>query len=64
MVATGGSNERIGRAVGRRAKTVANHLLSVYQKYRAWLGVAEEERVRERLVADLASAPELLGEVS
>jgi CRISPR-associated protein Csx14 len=64
MVAMGGSNERIGRAVGRRAKTVANHLLSIYQKYRAWLGVAEEERVRERLVADLASAPELLGEFS
>jgi len=32
---------------------VANQLQSIYEKYRAWTGLPEGRRVRERLIADL-----------
>ncbi len=53
LVRGGGSNEELAQALGRSPKTVANQLQSIYEKYRAWTGLPEGRRVRERLIADL-----------
>ncbi|HXG41387.1 MAG TPA: CRISPR-associated ring nuclease [Dehalococcoidia bacterium] len=53
LVRHGGTNEELAQALGRSPKTVANQLQSVYDKYRAWTGLPEGRRVRERLMADL-----------
>ncbi|GBD11339.1 hypothetical protein HRbin23_01002 [bacterium HR23] len=62
LVLQGGDNAHIGRALGLSGKTVANHLRTVYDKYRTFIGVSAGQRLRERLIADLASCPEVMGQ--
>jgi len=58
----GGSNQELARRLRRSPKTIANQLQSIYEKYRSSLGLPEGARVRERLVSDLASSPDVTGE--
>lgn len=53
LLANGLSNKEIARRLGRRPKTVANQLQSIYRKYREWAGPGEEVGdVRTRVVLD------------
>ncbi len=60
----GGSNEELARRLGRSAKTIANQLRAIYDKYRVATGLPEAGRVRERLIADLAPCLDHLTEDS